>query len=67
MQEFCADSWALQKVLLSIKFALRIIFCPITTSLTEPGHEKMCLMAYANNKGADQPTISLYLRERISH
>ena len=21
----------------------------------EPGHEKMCLMAYANNKGADQP------------
>ena len=22
---------------------------------TEPGHEKMCLMSYANNKGADQP------------
>ena len=21
----------------------------------EPGHEKMCLMPYANNKGADQP------------
>ena len=21
----------------------------------EPGHEKMCLMSYANNKGADQP------------
>ena len=21
----------------------------------EPGHEKMCLMLYANNKGADQP------------
>ena len=20
-----------------------------------PGHAKMCLMAYANNKGADQP------------
>ena len=20
-----------------------------------PGHEKMCLMSYANNKGADQP------------
>ena len=20
----------------------------------EPGHEKMCLMSYANNKGADQ-------------
>ena len=23
--------------------------------LNEPGHEKMCLMSYANNKGADQP------------
>ena len=22
---------------------------------TERGHEKMCLMSYANNKGADQP------------
>ena len=21
----------------------------------EPGHEKMCLMSYAENKGADQP------------
>ena len=21
----------------------------------EPGHEKMCLMPWANNKGADQP------------
>ena len=21
----------------------------------EPGHEKLCLMSYANNKGADQP------------
>ena len=21
----------------------------------EPGHEKMCLASYANNKGADQP------------
>ena len=27
----------------------------IMTSLLEPGHEKMCLMSYANNKGADQP------------
>ena len=24
-------------------------------SLYEPGHEKMCLMSYANNKDADQP------------
>ena len=23
---------------------------------TEPGHEKTCLMSYANYKGADQPT-----------
>ena len=23
--------------------------------INEPGHEKMCLMSYANNKGADQP------------
>ena len=23
--------------------------------LHEPGHEKMCLMSYANNKDADQP------------
>ena len=23
--------------------------------LNEPGHEKMCLMSNANNKGADQP------------
>ena len=25
------------------------------TNVNEPGHEKMCLMLYANNKGADQP------------
>ena len=27
----------------------------ISVFTTEPGHEKMCLMSYANNKGADQP------------
>ena len=27
----------------------------------EPGHEKMCLMSYANNKGADQPAHPLSL------
>ena len=31
--------------------------------LSEPGHEKMCLMLYANNKGADQPA---YPRSLIS-
>ena len=25
------------------------------TYQNEPGHEKTCLMSYANNKGADQP------------
>ena len=29
----------------------------------EPGHEKMCFMSYANNKGADQPA---HLRSLIS-
>ena len=29
----------------------------------EPGHEKMCLMSCANNKGADQPA---HLRSLIS-
>ena len=24
-------------------------------NILEPGHEKTCLMSYANNKGADQP------------
>ena len=33
------------------------VVCAIsfTTDSLEPGHEKMCLMSYANNKGADQP------------
>ena len=29
----------------------------------DPGHEKTCLMSYANNKGADQPA---HLRSLIS-
>ena len=29
----------------------------------KPGHEKMCLMSYANTKGADQP---VHLRSLIS-
>ena len=50
-----------------INFALvQINFMP-TTSMAkiyskndfntafEPGHEKMCLMSFANNKGTDQP------------
>ena len=27
-----------------------------TGDTCEPGHEKTCLMPYANNKGADQPS-----------
>ena len=27
----------------------------VSIFLREPGHETMCLMSYANNKGADQP------------
>ena len=27
----------------------------VSNFLIEPGHEKMCLMSYTNNKGADQP------------
>ena len=33
------------------------------TIINKPGHEKMCLMSYANNKGADQPS---HLRSLIS-
>ena len=31
------------------------MFKAMSLSLNEPGHEKMCLMSYANNKGAEQP------------
>ena len=30
-------------------------FDDVLLLIIEPGHEKMCLMPYANNKGADQP------------
>ena len=33
-----------------------ITACNIRHIIHEPGHERMCLMSYANNKGADQPT-----------
>ena len=31
---------------------------PLFPNVCEPGHEKTCLMSYANNKGADQPAHS---------
>ena len=39
------------------KLKLKIVFLShdINTKLNEPGHEKMCLMSYANDKGTDQP------------
>ena len=43
----------------------RLLFCSIYFSIEayEPGHEKMCIMQYAKNKGADQPA---HLRSLIS-
>ena len=38
---------------------LYVHFCLQNTS--EPGHEKMCLISYAINKGADQPAHSCSL------
>ena len=40
------------KHLRSTSFSGEILRC---AGLIEPGHEKTCLMSYANNKGADQP------------
>ena len=38
------------------KISLKSDFIPFCHDfIIEPGHEKMCLMSYANNKGADQP------------
>ena len=33
----------------------RAVDCLSIDIISEPGHEEMCLMSYANNKGADQP------------
>ena len=35
------------------------VYHVVLETLYEPGHAKMCLMPYANNKGADQPAHSL--------
>ena len=34
---------------------LKIKILSVLKNTNEPGHEKMCLMAYVNNEGADQP------------
>ena len=36
-------------------FNIAISLVAFILKIDEPGHEKMCLMSYANNKGADQP------------
>ena len=36
-------------------FACHSSYTLMGFNIYEPGHEKMCLMSYANNKGADQP------------
>ena len=43
------------------KLTLQTFIRPCRTDRNEPGHEKMCLMSYANNKGADQPAHPLSL------
>ena len=40
---------------LSVCLVLQVCRDPINTVINGPGHAKMCLMTYANNKGADQP------------
>ena len=59
------SSWLSVCAILSLLFVLfsRLVFgtgCGIQlygflVIFIEPGHEKTCLMSYANNKGADQP------------
>ena len=39
---------------ITVKLLSDIIFAEYFHK-NEPGHEKMCLMSYANNKGTDQP------------
>ena len=62
-----------QKNLKNVKVAklmLRIIFFNFQDVLNfiiyEPGHEKMCLMSYANNKGADQTVRMRTTKAQIS-
>ena len=38
-----------------VKCQITVFFISGPFNSYEPGHEKMCFMSYANNKGADQP------------
>ena len=39
----------------AVAHMMAILFNPSNKNWNEPGHEKTCLMSYANNKGADEP------------
>ena len=47
------------RIVNNLKYRLKIFneHCRLFISLYEPDHEKMCLMSYANNKGADQHSL----------
>ena len=47
-----ASRWAKFCEILSTSKYTVTFYC---NHLYEPGHDKMCLMSYANNKGTDQP------------
>ena len=57
-EEYAHDMWnILDFVTNSLYIAtltLRVIAFLQVSKKTEPGHEKMCLMSYAKNEGADQ-------------
>ena len=45
-------------------YVINTLFTWANSILIELGHEKMCLMSYANNKGADQPAHQCSLISR---
>ena len=57
---FCVPaSVDIKCLLLESKLSPRKKCKMILTLLNEPGREKTCLMSFANNKGADQPVVSV--------
>ena len=53
--ECCKVVFVSRGPIYTAKNFLSIIPCKVPFKIFELGHEKMCLMSYANNKGADQP------------
>ena len=62
----CNTSWKMT-LFMDFKENMEDVLKGVTVNeqcyIFEPGHEKMCLMYYANNKGTDQPA---HLRSLIS-